>query len=89
MKIQEESIDNTKYVIRLYPHSLNLFFKFRKIFIGQNGQIIAQHFTAISQEFEPLSLEKLPSNIQLNITKAHSSPPILSEVQVFKKIFKS
>ena len=34
-------------------------------------------------------MEKLPSNIQLYIANAHSSPPILSEAQVFKKILKS
>ena len=55
----------------------------------QSADTIAAHFSAISQEFEPLSKEKLPRNICVYLENEKSIPPRLSEEKVYSRIVKA
>ena len=55
----------------------------------QSAELIADHFSAISQEFQPLCIDQLPPNIICYLNDPTSIPPNLSTTEVFKRIIKS
>ena len=57
----------------------------------QSVERIADYFSNISQEFEPLTLEKLPPNVQSCILEAKDDPsiPKLEPFEVYHKISKA
>ena len=56
---------------------------------AQSAEIIATHFSNISQEYEPLNIQKLPPNVQHHLfTQDKHMVPILSTNDVLKRIIK-
>ena len=57
----------------------------------QCAEILANHFSEISQTFEPLSLEALPPNVRQSIRegKEASDKPVLSDVEVYLRLKKA
>ena len=51
----------------------------------QSAERIADYFAAISYEFEPLDVKKLPNRVRLRL-RTKSAPPIISEYDCYKKI---
>ena len=51
--------------------------------------MIADHFSAISQEFQPLCIDQLPPNIICYLNDQNIIPPNLSATDVYKRIIKS
>ena len=58
----------------------------------ESAEKIADFFSSISQEFEPLDFEKLPPNIKHSLVTAKDDPdiiPKLDEFDVYQKILKA
>ena len=55
----------------------------------QSADAIASHFSAISQEFQPISKEILPHKICAYLEDYTSVPPNLSEEKVYSRIVKA
>ena len=56
----------------------------------QSAEIIAQHFSKISQQYEPLNIETMPPNIQTFLSLSDTEcAPILSEASVTSRIIKA
>ena len=55
---------------------------------AQSAEVIAEHFSRISQEFTPLSVTNLPPNIQ-EYLQSDEVPPKLSTYDVYCKIVKA
>ena len=57
----------------------------------ESAERIANFFSAISQEFDPLDIRKLPPNIQQCLHSAKHDPqiPVLETHEVFRKIMKA
>ena len=55
---------------------------------SQSTEAVANYFAAVSQEFLPLKLEKLPANVQSYLTHPPSKEiiPQLTDYDVFKKL---
>ena len=53
--------------------------------------MIADYFSAVSQEYSPLNIANLPQIVQSFITMkpTNETPPVLSVYQVYKKIIRS
>ena len=51
----------------------------------QSANRIADYFVAISREYQPLSIDKLPARVKLRL-RTKSSPPVISEFDCYKKI---
>ena len=51
----------------------------------QSAERIADHFAAISSEFNPLNINLLPERVQTKLNSL-SSPPIISEYECYEKI---
>ena len=47
---------------------------------------IAEHFSKISQEFDPIDVSKLSPSLRLKLEKSDEKIPIIEEYQVYKKI---
>ena len=57
---------------------------------AQSAEIIAAHFSSISQEYKPVSLYNLPPNIQDYLLSADQSvAPILTHEEVYRRIRKA
>ena len=57
---------------------------------AQSAEIIAEHFSKISQEFSPLNVQDLPPNVQLFLANSdQSSAPKLSAWDVECRIIKA
>ena len=57
---------------------------------GQSAELIADHFAAISQSYEPISLDSFPPKLRDNLRSPNISIiPQLEEFEVFKRICKS
>ena len=56
---------------------------------AQSAELIADHFSSISQEFQPLKLEDLPPNIVSYLKDQNSFPPTLTTAEVFKRIVRA
>ena len=57
---------------------------------AESAEIIAAHFSSISQEYEPVSLYNLPPNIQDYLLSADQSvAPILTHEEVYRRIRKA
>ena len=57
---------------------------------AQSAEIIAEHFSSISQEYEPLNLTKLPPNVQIFLSNANQNlAPKLTLHDVHKRIIKA
>ena len=62
----------------------------QNITAAQSAEIIADHFSAISQEYEPISIEKFLPKMRDKLTNPDMSVvPRLSESEVYRKILKS
>ena len=57
----------------------------------QSADRLADYFSKISQEFEPISMQNLPPNIQLLLKQGESdqSKPVLEDWQVYTKLSRS
>ena len=57
----------------------------------ESAEKIADYFSAISQEFDPLDINKLPPNIQHCLQAAQLDPsiPVLEPYEVYEKILKA
>ena len=51
----------------------------------QSAEAIAEYFSQISREFQPLNIEQLPDRVRERL-KTASGPPIISEYECYKKI---
>ena len=51
----------------------------------QSAERIAVHFAAISQEFPPLDIARLPARVQTKL-ECQDSPPVVTESEVYSKI---
>jgi hypothetical protein len=57
---------------------------------AQCAEIIAEHFSSISQEYEPLNLTKLPHNVPILLSNANQSlAPKLTTTDVHKRIIEA
>ena len=57
---------------------------------AQSAEIIAEHFSKISQDFAPLEMRNLPQRIQIFLSKSDMNlAPILSVEEVRKRIIKA
>ena len=57
---------------------------------AQSAEIIAEHFSHISQEYEPLNLNNLSPNVQIYLSNADQSmAPTLTPVEVQSRIIKA
>ena len=57
---------------------------------AQSAEIIAQHFSRISQEYSPLDVSSLPPNVQSCLSEnTQNTGPKLSYSQVLKRIVKA
>ena len=57
---------------------------------AKSAEILADHFSSISQEFSPLSIDNLPLNIQNYLSDYNKDQaPILSENDVYRRIIKA
>ena len=61
----------------------------QRLTLVQSADAIATHFSSISQEFEPLSLQKLPPNVCSYLTDRKSIPPTLSPEEVYLRLIKA
>ena len=52
----------------------------------QSAEILANHFSSISQEFSPLVPSEFPSNLKDKLLNCKEKGPILEEHQVYKRI---
>ena len=52
----------------------------------QSAERIAEHFALISQEFPPLDTNLLPERVQNKLSIQSSTPPVIQDYEVFKKI---
>ena len=56
----------------------------------QSAEALADFFSSISQEFEPLTVDDLPPNLKVELEKGkHERVPVLKEFEVYKKITKA
>ena len=57
----------------------------------QSAEKLADYFSLISQEFEPINFEKFPPNIREKLVagKSDKTKPVLNEWQVYKRILRS
>ena len=55
---------------------------------AQSAELIAEHFSQISQQYAPLNIANLPPNVQAHLRK-HDVPPKLSTYDVYCKIVKA
>ena len=54
---------------------------------AQSAELIAEHFSRISQEYEPLNIYNLPSNVQIFLHNSNQSlAPKLTVQDVHKRI---
>ena len=53
---------------------------------SQSAELIANHFSEISNTFPPLNLGSLPSRVQTKLVTDRTPPPIVSVEETFKKI---
>ena len=51
----------------------------------QSAEKIAEHFSAISQEFPPLDTETLPARVKSKL-KCADSPPVITDYEAYRKI---
>ena len=51
----------------------------------QSAERIAEHFSAISQEFPPLDIETLPARVKSKL-KCTDSPPVVTDYEAYRKI---
>ena len=51
----------------------------------ESAEKIAEYFAAISAEYEPLSVDRLPDRVRLRLS-SKSSPPTISELACYEKI---
>ena len=54
----------------------------------QSAEEIADYFSAISQEYQPLDREQLPDRVKVRLGKS-SNPPIISEFDCYQKLCKA
>ena len=52
----------------------------------ESAELLADHFSAISQEFEPLDRSKFPPNLQLKLSDITEGVPVLEEHVIYRKI---
>ena len=55
----------------------------------QSCEIIAEHFSRISQDYSPLNVRSLPPNIQTFLSSSQTLPPTLSQRDVLTRIRKA
>ena len=57
----------------------------------QSADLLADHFSKISQEFDPIDIDILPPNIKSELRKGRlqQAGPVLEELEVFNKISKA
>ena len=55
----------------------------------ESAELIADHFAAISQYYEPINIDRFPPNIRESLSNhCMSVVPVLEDHQVYKKICK-
>ena len=57
----------------------------------QSAEALADYFSTISQEFDPLSIDDFPPNVKNELEKGKTSVnvPVLNELQVYQKIVRA
>ena len=57
----------------------------------QSADLLADHFSRISQEFDPIDIDLLPPNIKSELRKGRleQAGPVLEELDVYKKVSKA
>ena len=62
----------------------------RKLSPDQSVELLADHFAAISQEYDPISISAFPPNIKQVLSNPNCAEvPRLEEYEVFRKICKA
>ena len=55
----------------------------------ESAELLANHFSAVSQEYAALNIDNLPTNIKTYLSRKDDTAPMLSVTDVYLKLVKS